>query len=429
MRSMHTPRAAFSLLTPLLLIAASCLLGACGYVREPALGPSTTFATSPSPRWPVNFTPVPAMRVEVDEPAEPSKQTLARTIIEGVPAGQGWISSRSNQHEGSSLGETPHAFRYCAWKSRPAAIDADPSRPAFERLLELEASAAFRMGFRLWTPTTGEPRGLIIHQWGLGGAAYEQDLVDAMVKDGWAVLAYNGLSWRASGAMVLAGETPDAVGGTDRTTRATRDAESTEPLDATVNAAASLAASEYDEAIGQYVLAHEAALAYVRAKFPTIPTSPLVVVGCSFGSLMTPALVTRLGPQVSACVLVGSGAGILRVSGSDWQDAFYSRVRCGKADRYALPASQRERMHAMYLERATLDPYSTAASLRSIPTLMLHAKWDMIVPARCGDLLWEQAGRPERWSGSFGHLFMFMRLHTMANDLVQWIDQHARSER
>jgi len=54
---------------------------------------------------------------------------------------------------------------------------------------------------------------------------------------------------------------------------------------------------------------------------------------------------------------------------------------------------------------------------------MLHASWDSIVPAASGDLLWEQAGRPERWSGAVGHIWMFLTLDGVADDLVAWLDR------
>ncbi len=349
-----------------------------------------------------------------------SARDSAVLVVEASPTGQGWISRR---HGGvDAKPGDPERFRYCAWRTPPAVGEAiaDP----LERLLALEASATFRMGFRLWMPENGDPKGLVIHQWGLQGERYERRITEALRRSGWAVLAYDGLLWRPGGAFAVTGASDDSLSGDDGKRPSRRDTEA--EIDArrtAVAAAASLAAREFDDMIGQYVLGQEAALMHVRQRFPALAERPLAVIGCSLGSLMTPALVTRLGDQVRACVLVGSGANMLRITGESWQDSYYSRVRRGRGDALSLPSGERQRLLTTYLERTTLDPYVTAAALRHIPTLMLHAEWDAIVPASSGDLLWEQAGRPERWSGAFGHVWMFLTLDGVADDVVAWLDR------
>ncbi|MEI7657893.1 MAG: alpha/beta hydrolase [Phycisphaerae bacterium] len=404
-----------------LLLATTCLSG-CGYSRLAAEGPAAAMGTTASPRWPENHTGLTPVRIErkVVLSERASARDSSTLVIQATPTGQGWISWRQDATE-TKPGE-PLRFRYCAWRTPPSAGEtiADP----LERLLALEASASFRMGFRLWMPATGEPKGLVIHQWGLRGERYEHRITEALRREGWAVLAYDGLLWRPGGAFAVTGASGDALSGDagERQSRPESDAEFQTRRTA-VDAAASLAAREFDDMIGQYVLGQEAALMHVRQRFPVLAERPLAVIGCSLGSLMTPALVTRLGDQVRACVLVGSGANMLRITGESWQDTYYSRIRRGRGDAITLPPSERDRLLSTYLERTTLDPYVTAASLRRIPTLMVHAKWDGIVPAASGDLLWEQAGRPERWSGSFGHIWMFLTLNGVADDIVAWLDR------
>ncbi|MCX5690235.1 MAG: alpha/beta hydrolase [Planctomycetota bacterium] len=402
-------------------------LGGCGYSR---MGPqrghdaAANGAAPPRPRWPENYTQLPTLHAELAIDSAQGKKPWM--TVEAGPAGQGWISYRlpAVPEGADAAAMIPESFHYAAWREAPSALALPSQTSELERILVLEASAPFRMGFKLFMPYKGEARGLIIHQWGLSGPKYEQTVVDALRHDGWAVLAYNGMYWRQPGALTLAGDSPDALANVMQQNAMPMNSDQKEQsLEASVNAAAELAANDFDDAIGQYVLAHEAALEFVRRHVPSIPVRPLVVVGCSFGSLMTPALVTRLGDQVSACVLVGSGGSFLRVTGTSWQDAYYSRVRRGSAGKISLPALKREEMYESYLDRASLDPLHTAAALREIPTLMLHARWDMIVPASTGDALWERAGRPERWSGPFGHLFMFMNLGNQADDLVEWIDR------
>lgn len=423
-------------LLSLALVAVSGLaagMAGCGYSR---MGPQTgqdaaevAGVRTPTPRWPENYTQLPTLRAELTVGSDAGKGPWM--TAHAGPAGQGWISYRlpatPDGAEGTPL--IPESFQYAAWREAPLALSMPQRTSDFERLLVMEASAPFKMGFKLFMPLESAARGLVIHQWGLSGPRYEQTVVDALRRDGWAVLAYNGMYWRQPGALTLDGDSPDALSNVMQRSKVPMTGEQKEQgLEASIHAAAELAANDFDDAIGQYVLAHEAALEFVRRHAPCIPVRPLVVVGCSFGSLMTPALVTRLGDQVSACVLVGSGGSFLRVTGTEWQDGYYSRVRRGSGGKISLPASSREAMYESYLARATLDPLHTAAALREIPTLMLHARWDMIVPAAAGDALWERAGRPERWSGPFGHLFMFMNLGGQADELVEWIDRAVGEE-
>ena len=62
------------------------------------------------------------------------------------------------------------------------------------------------------------------------------------------------------------------------------------------------------------------------------------------------------------------------------------------------------------LRESQLDPYHTAGAIRELPVLMLHARYDQIVPASAGELLYQRLGQPERWSFASGHLGLFMLL-------------------
>jgi pimeloyl-ACP methyl ester carboxylesterase len=401
----------------------------CGYEKHPRMDGAAVPAPASPPRWPRNYTQLPEQtgrfEIHVEDPAA-DLPTLFLSF-RGTPVGGGWISYTSVDNVEAL--PAPSVFRYHAWREAPPEPTHSPDSGQLSKFYAFGASAPFRMGFRVWIPPQGNPKGLVVHQWGLGGPKFEQPIVDELVRHGWAVIAYNGLYWSRPGALALAGTTPRALGGLpERDINANRSPSppvSDAEIAAAVEAGAQLAAAEYDDAIGQYVLAHEAALEFVRKHYPQIPTHPLVLIGCSFGSLMTPALATRLGSQVDACVLVGSGSNFLRIAGEAWQDYFYSRARTGRGDDLKMPARRRERMYEAYLESATLDPFHTAVALRSVPTLMLHANWDGIVPAKTGEALWEQAGRPERWTGSFGHIFMFFELSRQAKEIVAWVEAHA----
>src|SRR5690606_31232761 len=87
-----------------------------------------------------------------------------------------------------------------------------------------------------------------------------------------------------------------------------------------------------------------------------------------------------------------------------------------------LTRGELDQLSAAYLEMSQLDPYHTALALRATPTLMLHAALDKIVPARCGRLLYERLGKPERWTFWIGHSLLFWRLPAYAGSIASWVD-------
>src|SRR5690606_2543041 len=125
--------------------------------------------------------------------------------------------------------------------------------------------------------------------------------------------------------------------------------------------------------------------------------------GCSAGAICGPTIAARLGDRVQAVVLIGGGADILRISQTNGVTnaglAFgaLDPIEGGYQPR-KLTRGELDQLSDAYLEMSQLDPYHTAPALRATPTLMLHAALDKIVPARCGRLLYERLGKPERWT-------------------------------
>ena len=68
------------------------------------------------------------------------------------------------------------------------------------------------------------------------------------------------------------------------------------------------------------------------------------------------------------------------------------------------------------------DPYFLAHELPRDKTLIIHAKWDKVVPAKNGDLLYDRAGKPERWIYPSGHLGLFATFGSHAPEIVDWLD-------
>ncbi len=111
--------------------------------------------------------------------------------------------------------------------------------------------------------------------------------------------------------------------------------------------------------------------------------------------------------------------------------SFPIRVRDTKAKSGAreVTSGELDRINAVYLEHSKLDGHHTARALAQKPVLMLHAELDGWVPARYGRDLWEQAGRPERWRGPFGHMVMFYFLGHQARPIADWIERETTGVR
>ncbi|MBS0197239.1 MAG: alpha/beta hydrolase [Planctomycetes bacterium] len=413
---------------PLLTLVAACFSALCGcsYTRTPAQPAPGTSALreSPPPKWPRNWTQelpratLPPMRFNIRNNDGTSTEFEAAATERTEPLGGGWIVATEGQVY--SAGGTPadyESFDYYAWRERPAPLDDTGNTDPWSRLHAMRASAPYHMAFTLRLPANRPIRGLVMHQWGLAGYRFEKGLVEEFLGRGWAVLNPNGLTWRRPGALTIAPDSPQS----SIAPSAQPSAEVTPA--AFAQATAALAASEFDDALGQYALANEAALLFVRERHPEIPEHPLVLIGCSFGGINSPAVAARLGDRLDASVLVGAGANFLEIAGNEWMDYYYSRIRGRNSTELHVPATLRPTILAGYLERSTLDPFHTATAMIGKPVLMLHAKGDMIVPARNGDLLWEQLGRPERWTGNFGHLLMFATLSGQKEAIADWVER------
>ena len=133
-----------------------------------------------------------------------------------------------------------------------------------------------------------------------------------------------------------------------------------------------------------------------------------------------PALVARLPDRFDAAVLIGGGADVFRtISHSDLMGRKMTIRWRGRSP----TAVQMKWLNEAVLERTALDPYHTAAFLAAMPVLQLHAKFDRIVPASTGELLYQRLGRPERWSYLLGHLGLFWWLPHEAGRIADWVEQ------
>lgn len=435
----------------------------CSYTRIPAADTPPASqrlrATDTLPlRWPRNWTqglPETTIVEGVATSSETSGGEAGRmaariTQLRSVRSAHGLITYRKavplwRQQDGELGFEVPPdvsssqplvtTFEYYAWREQPLMSEFPDEACATSQeqrawLHALTASAPFHMQFTVWMPPGKTARGLVLYHWGLSGYRFERQLVEALTGRGWAVLCHNGLTWSRPGALRVSpgAPAPSPEPSAQSEPQQPLEREKAAPPEDSIEPAAALAAADFDDAMGQYALATQDAMEFVRDQIPSVPSHPRVLVGCSFGAIMSPTVAARVGPSVDACVLIGGGANFLEIAGSDWIDYYYSRVRGKPSGGMHMPVALRKHVTKAYLEKATLDAYNTAPLLAGTPVLVLHALYDRIVPADNGDLLWERLGRPERWVGSFGHLMMFATLSWHVDEIVDWIDRALSQE-
>ena len=251
---------------------------------------------------------------------------------------------------------------------------------------------------RLLEPPAGvSPKGMIVHIAGLGSISFEEPLLREMLNRGWCVLriATPRIWWYES--LTYKMETWEDVEQTARRL-----------------------ATSFDDLLAESAYAAEAGLAWLAEERPDLPQSPLAAVGCSAGGLLTPAVVARMPERFDACVLVGAGANLVKVSQTSdltdggiklqWKDGVQN-------NRF------RDRLFERYLELSKLDPYHTARFLRDKPVLFVHAEFDSTVPADCCLELYNQLGRPDRMTAFIGHRLLFWTLPKRSKRIADWLDE------
>lgn len=280
------------------------------------------------------------------------------------------------------------------WLERYLKENVPGVKPTDEKTLSLVYEGT---QLRLREPEHRRPIGLVVHMAGLGSMEYEQPVIDELLARGWAVLriATPSVWWYESKPVVI------------------KSADEIEPT-------AQRLARTLDDLVAEPAYAAEAALEYLAERRPDIPQKPLVMFGCSAGSLASPAVIARMPDKFSAAVLVGSGANLLKLS--QMSDLTDGGIRLMWADGVGN-ASERARLYDTYLMDSHLDPYQTARTMTDKPVLMVQAALDSTVSASLGDLLWERLERPERWVFTGGHRLLFWRLGDQAKAIADWIDK------
>ncbi len=245
-------------------------------------------------------------------------------------------------------------------------------------------------------PTDAEVRGTIVYMAGLGSATYEQPLIDELSRRGWWLVkvATPRVWWYESKPWMI-GSRSDISGVAEKL------------------------AGVMDDLVAEPAYAAEAALAYLREHRPEIPTTPLVMVGCSAGALAAPAVVARMPDRFSAAVLVGGGANLLQISQTS--DLTDGGIHLAWPDNQPV-GPWRAELFRQYLTYSKLDPYHTARYLRDKPTLLVQANLDLTVPASNGWLLWDRLGRPDRYVHVGEHRTLFLTLKGQSRRVADWLE-------
>jgi hypothetical protein len=288
--------------------------------------------------------------------------------------------------------------RWCFWR------DGSDSVPTMEELLPDELNAVHvssdgGMVYRAWWEKGKQPRGLAIILCGLGGLSYSSDTLGrTLIRDGWAV------------AFVF-------------TVLNIPDYKLNVKLEGENIAAAAI--EVFENKFCQVITGTKAIKEQMNKFLPSLQNAPLVLVGISAGALNVPAVYDELKDEIDAVVLVAGGANMFEIV----QDGVFTNWKFTDEKEDRFTASELQEIEAEYLAIPSRDPYFLAQALPLNNTLIIHAKWDAVVPAKNGDLLWERAGKPERWIYPSGHLGLFASFAWHAEDIAKWLDAKTNQPR
>jgi len=188
-----------------------------------------------------------------------------------------------------------------------------------------------------------------------------------------------------------------------------------ENIDETVR----LAAAEISLRAAECAQSSRDALAYVESRRPALAGTSVIGIGFSGGAMVMPTVLALQPERFSAAVMVGGGADWWLIQSRSNYAGWIDALRVAWTN---PPTEAQERQaDAAYLNAAPLDAYHTAAVLKNSRTLIIQGDADLAVPSNLGDLLWERAGRPERWLDHSSHESLFLGLPLQFDRLMQWL--------
>jgi len=181
-----------------------------------------------------------------------------------------------------------------------------------------------------------------------------------------------------------------------------------------------------DERIAEHAYAAQALIEESDRAFPDLADKPIVVMGFSAGSLVTPAIAQRLHETFPdrkiAIVMIGGGGDLLSASiGSVFTDGgIHLEPRDG-------PEPTREQLDELvthYRAASMLDPLTLAPIIRDLPVLHIYASRDTVVPADTARAFNAAHGRVDALSHPFDHDSLFLFLPGEAGRIRTWMRSH-----
>jgi hypothetical protein len=369
------------------------------------------------PAWPV-FETSGLREVKLDIPTDgdaPAGESFMLAELLGfpiaTPVGNGMVRENLAIRGGPRDAALQTELDYFAWRPGnppPAILGRSGAIPAVEAPAARRAlmTANFRQTFVVLPrdPET-EPRGLCVHLASIRCTRQEFVVAGELASRGWTVLLAHGSKSSVAGGVDYEEDVA---------------AKKAEAVSMSPSEAMARICETSDQYQAEYADAAAAAVSYLRQRRAELAGLPVVVTGYSLGAIMTPTAVARIGADVQGVVMFVGGANMpgITVESSVVRDENgpVSIVR-------RAPPEERERLIEEGLRSVPLDGYHTAPLLASRPVLVIHASEDGMVPSKYGDLLWERAGRPERWARDTGHMMMFLMLADQAREIADWIDR------
>ena len=193
-------------------------------------------------------------------------------------------------------------------------------------------------------------------------------------------------------------------------------------------------AARIDFHLAERAYAVEAMIDFLEKNRPELLPGPRVLVGMSAGAIAVPTVAARIG-SLDAAVLIAGGENVAEIllqspmfrehTILQKRTSFKGTNDAGNKEfnaQIVTDVKERSAFAQRAFEKSKLDPSRTAASLSKTPVLMVHARYDKIVPAYTGDALYASLGKPERWSYRTGHLGLCVMLRWKIKPILEWLE-------
>jgi hypothetical protein len=188
-------------------------------------------------------------------------------------------------------------------------------------------------------------------------------------------------------------------------------------------------ATRIDSHLAARAYAVETMMAFLTEKYPELMKGPRILVGTSAGAIAAPTVAAKVG-NFDAAVLIGGGENIARV-------VLTSPLFVQHTTLFKGPTSSKDNaggeqvadyetrlaFASKVLAASRLDPAKTSGALKRLPVLLVHARYDKIVPANAGDDLRKSLNFPERWTYNTGHIGLMIMMQWKFKQVLAWIDQ------